>query len=163
MLTCPTVGGTCGWSANLSSRCFFCDVSRISKCCAFSASVMLLSLCFFCDVTRRSKCCAFSASVTLLSLCFLCDVTRRSKYCAFSASVTLLSSCQGCCPFFLVVLKSACSIFWLCSKRLSDEVRAVAKDIGCDLFEGTYGWTQGPGYETRAEVLTAHRLGASFQ
>ena len=47
------------------------------------------------------------------------------------------------------------------SKRLSDEVRAVAKDIGCDLFEGTYGWTQGPGYETRAEVLTAHRLGAS--
>ena len=57
-------------------------------------------------------------------------------------------------------------LFLLClfhSKRLCDEMVSVAKDIDCELFEGIYGWTQGPGYETRAEVLSAARLGEQEQ
>ena len=42
----------------------------------------------------------------------------------------------------------------------TDRAEAQALELGLDVRRGTYAWTMGPSYETKAEILALERLGA---
>ena len=45
------------------------------------------------------------------------------------------------------------------SKRVADIAKTVAGELNIHLFEGVYGATSGPAYETPSEVVSFTKLG----